>query len=116
MLPPELPQHFRSLAATLRDLAGDSSAARAYEKAAELAEAAWREFQGQELSLQQASEESGYSVDHLQRLVAEQRIPNAGRKGKPRVRRGDLPTKLAPHSGSRVASTISRRAALSAIR
>lgn len=45
------------------------------------------------LSLHQAAAESGYSVDRLQKLVASGEIPNAGRKGKPAIRRSDLPRK-----------------------
>ena len=44
----------------------------------------------------QAAEESGYTPDHISRLIAEKRIKNVGRKGKPLVRRGDLPRKLKP--------------------
>lgn len=45
------------------------------------------------LSLQEAAKESGYSVDRLQKLVASGAIPNAGRRGKPAIRRSDLPRK-----------------------
>jgi len=45
------------------------------------------------LSLPQAASESGYSADHLAREVRVGRIPNAGRRGAPRIRRGDLPRK-----------------------
>lgn len=45
------------------------------------------------LTLEQASSASGYSVDHLSRMVREGRIPNAGTKGRPRIRRADLPAK-----------------------
>ena len=45
------------------------------------------------LSLPEAASLSGYSVEHLGRLVREGRIPNNGRKGAPRVRRADLPRK-----------------------
>ena len=45
------------------------------------------------LTLRHASEESGYSVDHLARLIRESTIPNAGRPGAPRILRRDLPTK-----------------------
>ncbi len=45
------------------------------------------------LSLPEAAGRSGYSVEHLGRLVREGRIPNAGRKGSPRIRAGDLPRK-----------------------
>jgi len=49
--------------------------------------------EGEVLSLTQASGESGYSSDHLRHLIKEGTIPNAGRKGSPRIRRGDLPVK-----------------------
>lgn len=47
----------------------------------------------QALTLEQASGESGFSYGHLQRLVSEGEIPNAGEPGAPRVLRGDLPRK-----------------------
>jgi hypothetical protein len=43
------------------------------------------------LSLETAAAKSGYSVDHFGRLIRMGRIPNAGRKGKPRIRVADLP-------------------------
>lgn len=46
-----------------------------------------------QVTLQEASELGGYSVDHLQRLVASGVIPNAGRKGAPRMRRADVPVR-----------------------
>lgn len=45
------------------------------------------------VSLQEAHAIGGYSVDHLQRLVASEAIENVGRKGKPRIRRSDVPVK-----------------------
>ena len=36
---------------------------------------------------------SGYSADHLRSLVATGAIQNAGRRGSPRIRQGDLPRK-----------------------
>lgn len=45
------------------------------------------------LSLAAASSESGYSRDHLARLIRQGTIPNAGRPNAPRVRRRDLPRK-----------------------
>ena len=45
------------------------------------------------LTLSEAALESGYSEDHLRHKVAEGQIPNVGRKGAPRIRRGDLPKK-----------------------
>lgn len=46
------------------------------------------------LSLKEAAEESGYSIDRVRHLVAEGAIPNAGRKHKPLIRRGDLPRRM----------------------
>ncbi|GIW51245.1 MAG: hypothetical protein KatS3mg081_0600 [Gemmatimonadales bacterium] len=45
------------------------------------------------LTLQEAARESGYSADHLGRLIRQGRIPNSGRPGAPLIRRGDLPLK-----------------------
>ena len=45
------------------------------------------------LTLSEAARESGYSEDHLRHKVAEGEIPNAGRKGAPRIRKCDLPRK-----------------------
>ena len=60
--------------------------------AAELLEAI-REAEARVLTLTEASEASGYTSDHLRRLIADGTIPNAGRRGKPLVRRSDLPMK-----------------------
>lgn len=60
--------------------------------AAELEEAIGRRLD-EELTLTQAAAESGYSKPHLRRLIRDREIPNAGRKGRPRIRRGDLPLK-----------------------
>ncbi len=43
------------------------------------------------LSLREASERSGYSGEHLARMVRQGKLPNAGRKHSPKVRLGDLP-------------------------
>lgn len=47
----------------------------------------------EELTLAEAAEVSGYSKSHLRHLVSDGEIPNAGRKGRPRIRRADLPMK-----------------------
>ncbi len=49
--------------------------------------------QAQLLSLTQAAAMSGYSREHLGRLVRDAKIPNAGTPNAPRIRRCDLPTK-----------------------
>ena len=43
------------------------------------------------LTLREAAELSGYSTDHLARLVRQAVIPNAGKRHSPRIRLGDLP-------------------------
>lgn len=45
------------------------------------------------LTLREAAMMSGYTVDHLQRLVSAGQLENIGRKGRPRIRRGDVPLK-----------------------
>lgn len=46
------------------------------------------------LTLRKAAEVSGYSEDHLGRQVLQGKIPNAGRKGSPRIKAGDLPRRI----------------------
>ncbi len=56
-------------------------------------EAALREQALEALTLNEASEESGYSYSALQKMVADGKLPNLGDRNRPRVRRGDLPRK-----------------------
>lgn len=58
--------------------------------AAELEERAAR-FLERAVTLAEAAEISGLAYSSLQHLVASGELPNAGRRGRPRVRRGDLP-------------------------
>ena len=60
--------------------------------AAEL-DAAERAQEDEALTITQAAAASDYSADHLRSLVTTGEIPNAGRKGSPRIRRKDLPRK-----------------------
>ena len=48
---------------------------------------------GEILTLREASTVSGYTVDHLARLIRQGRIPNGGRRGAPRIRVGDIPVR-----------------------
>lgn len=57
------------------------------------------EWQMETLTVAEAAEESGYSESQLYSLLSEEKLPNVGKKGAPRVRRGDLPRK--PGSGGR---------------
>ena len=43
------------------------------------------------MTLSEAAKESGYTVEHLGRLIRSGKLQNAGRKGAPRVFMSDLP-------------------------
>ena len=47
------------------------------------------------LTLKEAAQHSGYSQDHLGRLVRDGNLHNHGRQGAPRIRKGDVPRKVA---------------------
>ncbi len=51
---------------------------------------------GKSLTLAQAAERTGYSAEHIGRLVRQGKLPNAGRKNAPRVRLRDLTVGLTP--------------------
>lgn len=89
----ELPRAWRERAEQVRRFAVDDRAAQLWEAAAEELERALQEAAGEVLNLQQAAAESGYTADYLGRLVREGKIPNAGRKHAPKIRRQDLPRK-----------------------
>ena len=87
-----LPATWRRQAKALRQYGGDTPAVALESCAAEL-EATLRKRDQTTLSLTEAARESGYSADHLGRLVRDGRIPNAGRPGAPRIARRNLPCK-----------------------
>lgn len=88
----ELPNYWRALAAQQRRLGADSQA-RVLDLCADELAAALLRGGDEPLNLSRAAQESGYSVDHLSRLVREGKIPNSGRTSKPLIRRKDLPVK-----------------------
>lgn len=65
---------------------------------------ALREVEFEALTLEEAAQLSGYSYSHLSDLIREGTVPNAGRKGSPRIRRSDLPRK--PGHGSSPSSRL----------
>jgi hypothetical protein len=67
------------------------AAAEAFRRAAVELEAAQRAADDEVLSLADAAAVSGYSSETLRHMVSRGRIPNAGRRGAPRIRRADLP-------------------------
>lgn len=56
-------------------------------------EAAISDGRNEVLTLCQASNVSGLTVEHLARQIRKGRIANSGRKGAPRIRRSELPMK-----------------------
>ncbi len=87
-----LPADWRRRAKSLRRYGGEVPAT-AIERCADDLEATLVERDETTFSLVEASRESGYSADHLGRLVRDGRIPNAGRPGAPRIALKDLPRK-----------------------
>jgi hypothetical protein len=109
-----LSTRWRALAETLRAHAAEG-AALAYERTADELDAALRLQADELLTLEEASAESGLTADHLGREVRNARIPNAGRKGAPRIRRADLPRKAGTLPRSSVAGHIDRDAIARAV-
>lgn len=101
-----LAECWRRRAAVLEPYAPAS--ARAFEECAQELERALAGHADQVLTLAEASAFSGYSVDHLARLIRQGKLRNWGRPRAPRLRRGDLPRKrgglpawwLVPYGGS----------------
>ncbi len=87
-----LASQWRDEADTLRRRGAEVQAV-ALESCADELEAAHREQALEALTLNEASQESGYSYSALQKKVASGELPNMGTKNCPRVRRGDLPRK-----------------------
>lgn len=84
---------WREEAEQVRIRYADNRLARVFEIVANELESAIEDTQCQVLTLEQAAELSGYSVEHLGHLVRTGQIPNAGRKGAPRIRLEDCPKK-----------------------
>lgn len=72
---------------------GDERGATMLRRNADDLEAAMRAAADEALDLDAAAAESGYSKDRLRHMISDGTLPNAGRKGSPRVRRVDLPRK-----------------------
>ena len=103
-----LPADWRRQAKSLRRYGGETPAT-AIERCAEDLEATLVERDETTFSLVEASRESGYSADHLGRLVRDGKIPNAGRPGAPRIALKDLPRKAHAPDPPRLAETRRRR-------
>jgi hypothetical protein len=90
--PADLPGFWREQASKLRSWGADAQATVLERVAGEL-EAAFARQDDETVTLMEAARVSGYSPDHVGRLVRRGAINNAGRKNAPRVRLGDLPRK-----------------------
>lgn len=97
-IPGALPTVWRQRAAYLEQF-GDPTSARLWKLAAVELEHALKAFGDEPLTLVDAAQLSGYTADHLGWLVKTKKIPNAGRKHAPRIRRTDLPMKSSTPSG-----------------
>jgi hypothetical protein len=87
-----LAERFRERAEMVRAWAAADSAAKAWEAAAAELESSYQHFNAEAVTLDDAAEECGISRRTLERKIASNEIPNVGERGRPRVRRGDLPT------------------------
>jgi hypothetical protein len=96
---PGLPAKWRARAAELERFA--PPAAEAFRVAADELEAERREAAGEALTLSEAARESGYAARTLRQMVAEGKLPNAGRKNAPRITRADLPRRPGARSNGR---------------
>src|SRR5437016_5561658 len=109
MLVSALPTHWRARATELERYA--PAAAQAFNDAADQLDASLQSTE-ESVTLKEAAEIGGFSPDHLQRLVAQGRLANVGRKGRPRIRRDDVPIKpgylAAQRAKLRKHSTISK--------
>jgi hypothetical protein len=91
-----LPERLRARAAALEGYL--APAERPFLEAAQMVLDALEEFEREMFTIEQASEQSGYSTGHLRRLLGleegyDERIPNSGTLDVPRIRRAHLPRK-----------------------
>lgn len=89
---PPVSQEFRQLAKTLR-ACGSDQIAKVWEIAADLLDKETKKYDEESLDLDQAARESGFSRDHLFRLMHDGKLKNVGEPRSPRIQRQDLPRK-----------------------
>lgn len=92
LLPENLPHTWRQRALQLREWAASEESARLWERAAAELERALATTGSEVLTLPEAARLSGLTAGYLGDLIRAGKLPNAGRKGAPRIRRVDLPT------------------------
>jgi hypothetical protein len=62
-------------------------------KAAKDVESALEETELESLTIEQAVEEGGYTYSAIEKGLRNGELPNVGKRGSPRIRRGDIPRK-----------------------
>ena len=87
---PDLAARWREEAGLLRGYGASEAAATAELHAQQVIEAVKR-AEDEELTLEEAAVASGYSKRRLSELIKEGTLSNVGARGRPRLRRGDLP-------------------------
>ena len=92
----KLAQVWREEALILEKRYADPRAAELFRLHAQELEEAVQGEEEEVLTLEAAAAVSGYSGEYLRHQVAEGKIPNAGERGRPRIRRADLPVKPGP--------------------
>lgn len=92
----ELFHIWRSKQAEWARLGMTASAATLVDAILEDVESVFRGEANAALTLSEAAKQSGYSVDHLSRMVRTGALENVGRRGAPRIRAGDLPRRTPP--------------------
>ncbi len=111
----ERPQNRPELAAAWRRRAellaqyGDPNSARLWRLAADELDAMVASEREVPLTLHEAAKRTGYTVDHLAERIRRGELPNAGRKGAPRLRVCDLPApkrSAAPRAPSSSPATV----------
>jgi hypothetical protein len=105
----ELLQRWTDEAVQLRERYGMEAAARLCDAHVRELTATLSARQDELLTIAAAAVETRYSTQHLRALIAERAIPNAGSKGRPRIRRADLPPPKSVPSRVRASATDPRR-------
>lgn len=99
----QLAEEWREDADLFRKRGAEGRAQMAKSYAEELEECL-QEWKTEALHLKEAAEESGYSAEHLGRLVRNGTIPNSGEPGSPLIQRIHLPRKPGMPEGGGPAS------------
>jgi hypothetical protein len=87
--PRSLPDRWREHAGDIRAYAAEAAAI--FDQCADQLAEAFKRYDDEALTVGQAARESGYSTTHLFRALRQGKLPNAGFRGRPRIRRADLP-------------------------